>query len=268
MASAAEASGAAVAARSPAADRRLRQRRHEARLRLRLAQDAVVLACHHASAPPRLEPARTSPAEIDALRGEIADLKGKLVALLKQVSDLLHGGHGLQVQAARAAASLPRAAGPGPRHGLGVSHTVVDNDEASVAAALEPAGSSARSVQQPAQPAQPGHGAPDDAATLGCGKSRRVELRFDATVSRTDAESARLGLSFKEHNGEFVIRRIEAGLVRDWNASNPQSTVRTGDCIFAVNGSCCLEAMDKEMLSATLLHFIFVRYSSQPEELG
>ena len=64
--------------RSVAKDRRLRQRRQEARLRLRLAADAVLLAGHHASSPPQ----QASP-ELAALRAEVAALRAlvhKLVA--------------------------------------------------------------------------------------------------------------------------------------------------------------------------------------------
>ena len=48
-----------AAARSVASERRLRLRRQEARLRLRLLADAALLEAHHASQAPRLpQPAR------------------------------------------------------------------------------------------------------------------------------------------------------------------------------------------------------------------
>ena len=59
--------------RSSAKERRLRQKRSDARVRLRLAADAALLSEHHASAMPQQ-------AAASALRGD------KVVALLEQLA--------------------------------------------------------------------------------------------------------------------------------------------------------------------------------------
>ena len=69
-----------VVVRSRACERRLRKKRHEARLRLQLAADAALLAGHHASAPPSV-PGTVSPAELAALRAEVASLRALVEAL-------------------------------------------------------------------------------------------------------------------------------------------------------------------------------------------
>ena len=78
-----------AATRSPASERRLRKRRQEARIRIRLAADAALLAGHHASAVPSA-PAPTAPpdgfvwvaqAELAAMRNDIAELKAQVHAL-------------------------------------------------------------------------------------------------------------------------------------------------------------------------------------------
>ena len=69
-----------VVVRSRACERRLRKKRHEARLRLQLAADAALLAGHHASAPPSV-PGTVSPAELAALRAEVASLRAMVEAL-------------------------------------------------------------------------------------------------------------------------------------------------------------------------------------------
>ena len=69
-------------ARSPAMERRLRRRRQEARLRLRLLEDATLLASHHASALPSALGASPD-AEIRALRSELAALRALVDKLLQ-----------------------------------------------------------------------------------------------------------------------------------------------------------------------------------------
>ena len=68
-----------VTGRSPACERRLRQRRQEARLRLRLAADAALVAGHHASAVPS-SVAHVSVADFAALRLEVEALRALVVA--------------------------------------------------------------------------------------------------------------------------------------------------------------------------------------------
>ena len=75
-------------ARSPARDRRLRQLRQNARVRLRLVADVAMLAAHHSSHPPVLVDApvaRAGPGwrhEAAALRGQITDLRALVVSLM------------------------------------------------------------------------------------------------------------------------------------------------------------------------------------------
>ena len=71
-------------------ERRLRQRRQDARVRLRLAADAALLANHHASEVPR-ELVMVSSAEVVALRREVAELR-ELVAGLRKDSGLSSKG--------------------------------------------------------------------------------------------------------------------------------------------------------------------------------
>ena len=78
----------AAGPRSPAHDRRLRQLRQNAKLRLRLVADVALLSAHHASHPPVLvaaPPARAGPGwrhEAAALREQITDLRALVVALM------------------------------------------------------------------------------------------------------------------------------------------------------------------------------------------
>ena len=78
-----------VPARSAAAERRLRQRRQEARIRSRLVADAALLARHHASHPCGLQPAPATAgvhelrAELEALRSEVAELRAVVGRLRK-----------------------------------------------------------------------------------------------------------------------------------------------------------------------------------------
>ena len=75
-------------ARSPARDRRLRQLRQNARVRLRLVADVAMLAAHHSSHPPVLVDApvaRAGPGwrhEAAALREQITDLRALVVSLM------------------------------------------------------------------------------------------------------------------------------------------------------------------------------------------
>ena len=88
--------GQAVA-RSPALERRLRKRRQEARLRMRLAADAALLAGHHASATPG-----TLLSELVLVpRSDLAALREDIAVLQAQVRRLQAG----QVQPSLAEAS-------------------------------------------------------------------------------------------------------------------------------------------------------------------
>ena len=61
--------------RSVALERRLRRRRQEARMRLRLAADAVVLSEHHASQVPRFGGLNALAAEVQLLRRDLERLR-------------------------------------------------------------------------------------------------------------------------------------------------------------------------------------------------
>ena len=69
-------------ARSPAMERRLRQCRADARVRLRLLPDSNLLAGHHASQPPRA--ATSAP----SLAGEVAALRSLLSTRALQLVEL------------------------------------------------------------------------------------------------------------------------------------------------------------------------------------
>ena len=72
---------AASEPRSHALERRLRRRRQEARLRLRLVADCAVLQSHHASAVPLMPPQ-------GSLRSELGLLHALVVALREEVAAL------------------------------------------------------------------------------------------------------------------------------------------------------------------------------------
>ena len=73
------------ACRSPALERRLRRRRQEARIRARLATDAVLLTAHHASAPPGAS-APDLQAQVHSLASEVARLR-HIVELLMVLAE-------------------------------------------------------------------------------------------------------------------------------------------------------------------------------------
>ena len=80
----ASAEPAQTAPRSCAQERRLRRRRQEARIRLRLVADAAILAGHHASSPPRCQP----PQPVSVTQGELADLREEVRTLRAQLAAL------------------------------------------------------------------------------------------------------------------------------------------------------------------------------------
>ena len=86
---------AVVAPRSPALERRLRQRRAEARIRLRILADSSLLSGHHASQVPRVAAAAARTSELAAvladaasLRAELGDVRIQLATVLAEVAKL------------------------------------------------------------------------------------------------------------------------------------------------------------------------------------
>ena len=95
--------------RSPALERRLRQRRADARVRLRLLSDCGLLAGHHASQPPRAVSSATPEGEVAALRVLIGALALQLVELRSEVAALRAAGAVAQPVEAVAAEERSRA---------------------------------------------------------------------------------------------------------------------------------------------------------------
>merc|ERR1712003_398773 len=62
-----------------------------------------------------------------------------------------------------------------------------------------------------------------------------IVLRRNA---RTTQILSKLGIDIAHKDGkELIIRKINDGLVSQWNLENPEKKVIIGDCIFAVNGA-------------------------------
>ena len=105
---------AAAPLRGPAMERRLRRRRQEARLRLRLLADSVILAGHHASQPPALVAADASTPWLGWKR-EASELRALVDALRAQVDSLVAGppGGGAPGPPGGGAPGLPCGGAPG-----------------------------------------------------------------------------------------------------------------------------------------------------------
>lgn len=59
---------------------------------------------------------------------------------------------------------------------------------------------------------------------------------FTVTVAKTDNQTS-LGLSIDVANpSKIKVKAINQGLVEDWNALNPDLTIRAGDVILSING--------------------------------
>ena len=98
--------------RSPALERRLRQRRADARVRLRLLSDCGLLAGHHASQPPRAASSATPVGEVAALRVLLGALALQLVEVRSEVAALRAAS--APAEAATAPAPVDEAAAPAP----------------------------------------------------------------------------------------------------------------------------------------------------------
>ena len=140
--------------RSPAHDRRLRQLRQNARVRLRLAADVALLTAHHASHPPVLVTAplaRAGPGwrhEAAALREQITDLRALVVALMAAHPHVAVEG------------LLPATPSAAP------SATSMDVEDSE--APPPPAAASAVPLGGPPQPV-PGTGGPPSSLCIACG---------------------------------------------------------------------------------------------------
>ena len=80
-------------------------------------------------------------------------------------------------------------------------------------------------------------------------------------LTRTEADSARIGVRLTTFENEFVVRGIDAGPVSVWNNAHPMLALRLNDCITAVNGVSGTDAMDAQLLSALQRRITFVRYA-------
>ena len=80
---------AVVAPRSPALERRLRQRRAEARIRLRILADSSLLSGHHASQVPRVAAAAARTTELAGVLADIANMRAELLSVRTQLTTAL-----------------------------------------------------------------------------------------------------------------------------------------------------------------------------------
>ena len=83
------ASAAVDAPRSPALERRLRQRRAEARVRFRILADSSLLSGHHASQLPRVAAAAAHTTELAGVLADIANLRAELEGVRTQLTTAL-----------------------------------------------------------------------------------------------------------------------------------------------------------------------------------
>ena len=92
--------GSHVAPRSPARERRLRQMRQNARVRLRLVADVTLLTAHHSSQPPCGPPAQPGLHAPPSLRVQFAALQASFDALLAvvEVAKLVRASEREQVE--------------------------------------------------------------------------------------------------------------------------------------------------------------------------
>ena len=110
-----------------AMERRLRRRRQEARLRLRLLSDCACLERHHASAAPRLaHAAAAAPSELGELRRVVETLLAQLTTMQAEVAALSRQAAGtawVSAPAIASAATAPPASSPTLRAAPGASRT-------------------------------------------------------------------------------------------------------------------------------------------------
>ena len=110
-----------------AMERRLRRRRQEARLRLRLLSDFACLERHHASAAPRFaHAAAAAPSELGELRRVVETLLAQLTTMQAEVAALSRQAAGtawVSAPAAASAATAPPASSPTLRAAPGASRT-------------------------------------------------------------------------------------------------------------------------------------------------
>ena len=101
------------APRSRALERRLRRRRQEARLRLRLVADSVLLSQHHASRVPTFSAAPASTPRANEWKREAVELRALLLDMREQLNAWLATRTASSTTAAPASAAGPTATLPG-----------------------------------------------------------------------------------------------------------------------------------------------------------
>ena len=125
------------APRSRALERRLRRRRQEARLRLRLVADSVLLSQHHASRVPTFSAAPASTPPANEWKREAVELRALLLDMREQLNALLATRTASSTTAAPASAAGPTATPPGSGRTTGSSKNAESNKETGDVKALE-----------------------------------------------------------------------------------------------------------------------------------
>ena len=236
----ADCADAAPAGRSPAAERRLRQRRSEARIRSRLAADAALLAGHHASAPCGQTPASAA-LHADSLRGQLVALRAEVLELRELVLALRKGDgmvHEEQeqkavVKGAVVEHSKQRCDATKSREEVSVvkvphivlDDVVLDRERLSKTEKKSKGGKKVGSVH--------------------------YSISFSARP-----DQRRWGVSMIIREDALVIRHMdEKGLI----AMLPSAPVRIDDTIISVNGIVGAKAMDSQILAADEWHVTLAR---------
>lgn len=110
--------------------------------------------------------------------------------------------------------------------------------------------------------ASPRAGEDRDGASVATPREQESPLEFMVTVNRSDGP---IGLDVKLNDGPYLtVKKLNAGIFKDWNAAHPSSEIKEGDCIIEINGvrggsQKNSQSLVNELMTATTLNTLIHR---------